>query len=144
MMTRNQFLRSLAGVGASVVGAVVLVGCKDDDGSSLADAPGAPDIDAAATPIDAPMTLPDAPPTMSTCTTNVTTISTNHGHAITVAAADIVAGVDKTYNIKGGSAHPHTVMISAAMFTMLKAGMSVMVTSSLDAGHTHSVMVTCS
>jgi len=143
MMTRIQFLRSLVGVGASVVGAVALVGCKDDDGSSLADAGTTPEIDAAVPRIDAPGALPDAP-AMSTCAGTIATIGTNHGHSITVTAADITAGVDKTYDIKGGSAHPHSVVISAAMFTMLKAGMSIMVASTVGGGHTHSVMVTCS
>ncbi len=143
MMTRIQFLRSLVGVGASVVGAVALVGCKDDDGSSLADAAPTPMIDASVPVPDARAVLPDAP-AMSTCATNTATIASNHGHAITVSAADITAGVDKTYNITGTSAHQHSVTISAAMFTMLKAGMSILVTSSVGGAHSHSVMVTCS
>ena len=142
MMTRIQFLRSLVGVGASVVGAIALVGCKDDDGSSLPDAPGAPDVDAAVPAIDAPPVRPDAP-ALPSCSTNIATIATNHGHAITVTAAEITAGVNKTYDIKGGSAHPHSVVVTAAMFTMLKAGMSVSATSSVGAGHTHVVMITC-
>lgn len=142
MMTRIQFLRSLVGVGASVVGAVALVGCKDDDGSSLADAPVTPTIDAPVARPDAPVVLPDAP-AVSTCATNTATIGSNHGHAITVSAADITAGVDKTYNITGTSGHQHSATITAAMFTMLKAGMSILVTSSVGGAHTHSVMVTC-
>jgi hypothetical protein len=140
MITRIQFLRSLVGVSASVIGGVALLGCEDDDGSSITDAPAAPGIDAPKT-IDAPMTQPDAP--AATCTSATGAIGANHGHSIAVPPADIVAGVDKTYNIKGGSAHPHTVVVSAAMFTMLKAGMAIMVTSSSDAGHTHAVTVTC-
>lgn len=140
MITRTQFLRSLVGVSASVIGGAALLGCKDDDGSSITDAPAAPAVDAPKL-VDAPMTQPDAP--AATCASTTAAISANHGHAIAVPAADIVAGVDKTYNIKGGSQHPHTVLVSAAMFTMLKAGMSIMVTSSQDAGHTHAVTVTC-
>lgn len=140
MLTRIQFLRSLVGVSASILGGAALLGCKDDDGSSIADAPAAPAVDAPR-PIDAPMTQPDAP--AATCASTMAAISANHGHAIAVPAADIVAGVEKTYNIQGGSLHPHTVVVSAAMFTMLKAGMAIMATSSLDAGHTHAVTVTC-
>ncbi len=139
MMTRTQFLRSLVGVSASVVGGVALLGCAEDDGSSIADAPPAP-VDAPKV-VDAPMGQPDAPAV--TCTSTTAAIGANHGHMIMVSAADITAGVDKTYNIKGGSQHPHTVIVSAAMFTMLKAGMAIMVTSTTDAGHSHAVTVTC-
>lgn len=140
MITRIQFLRTLVGVSASVVGGVALLGCQDDDGSSIPDAPAAPAIDAPKV-IDAPTIQPDAP--AATCTTTTAAIGANHGHTITVSAADIMAGVDKTYDIKGSSAHPHSVMVSAAMFTMLKAGMAIMVTSTLVGGHTHAVTVTC-
>jgi hypothetical protein len=139
MMTRIQFLRSLVGVSATVVGGVALLGCQEDDGSSIPDAPPAP-VDAPKL-VDAPMGQPDAPAV--TCTSTTAAIGANHGHSIMVSAADITAGVDKTYNIKGGSQHPHTVIVSAAMFTMLKAGMAIMVTSTTDAGHSHAVTVTC-
>ena len=137
MMTRKQFFRSLAGLG---VGAVV-IGCSKSDGSPE------PTIDAPSqTPVDAPKLIdapnPDAPMT-NTCASPTTTIGTNHGHAGTVPAADVMAGVQKTYNIQGASGHPHTVTITAAMFTMLKAGMPVTATSSNDANHTHAVTVTC-
>ncbi len=138
-MTRIQFLRSLVGVSASVIGGAALLGCTDD-GSSITDAPAAPPVDGPKT-VDAPGIQPDAP--AATCTSATGAIGTNHGHSITVPPADIVAGVDKTYDIQGGSMHPHFVVVSAAMFTMLKAGMAIMVTSSVVAGHTHPVTVTC-
>jgi len=86
--------------------------------------------------------MPDAPMTSTCATTNIM-IATNHGHAGMVPAADVMAGVEKQYNIKGASAHPHTITVTAAMFAMLKAGSAVMVTSSNDAGHTHVVTITC-
>jgi hypothetical protein len=77
----------------------------------------------------------------------VETIATNHPtgsqHVLTVVAADVAAGADKTYSIKGMSAHDHSVTITAAMFTMLQAGTSVMTTSTSGGGHTHSVSVIC-
>lgn len=145
MMTRLQFLRSLAGVGVGVVGAAALVGCKPDEDSSTPDAAtqGTPDAplprDAA---IDSPIQSPiDAPP--MACTTASSTIGTNHGHTLAIPPADIAAATDRTYNIKGTSAHPHTVVITAAMFAMLKANGTLAVTSSSDAGHTHAVTITC-
>jgi hypothetical protein len=135
MMTRSQFLSSLLGLGAGVLA----VACSSSDGDSepTIDAPPAqPMPDAPAQP------MPDAPPAM-TCASTASTISSNHGHTATVPGADVAAGVQKTYNIQGGSAHPHTIIVTAAMFTMLKAGQSVVVVSSLDGGHTHNVTVSC-
>ena len=78
----------------------------------------------------------------------MTTISSDPKHMMTVSQADVTAGVDKTYNIMGTSTHDHTVVVTAAMFTMLGKGMTVMATSSneLPAGtahHTHMITVKC-
>ena len=70
-------------------------------------------------------------------------ITSNHGHTLSVSAADISAGQDKTYNIKGGSPHDHQVTVTAAHFSTLSGGGSVSVTSSTDAGHSHPVTITC-
>lgn len=143
MMTRSQFLRAFVGLGAAAVGTSVLVGCTSE-GSPGPGPDAGPSTNPDATPStsgDAPTQgTPDAPP--ASCS-GAATITANHGHAISVAAADIAAGVDKTYNIKGGSAHPHTVTITAAMFAMLQASQAITVRSSSDAGHTHDVTVSC-
>ncbi|MFK8002811.1 MAG: hypothetical protein AB8H86_24720 [Polyangiales bacterium] len=57
--------------------------------------------------------------------------------------ADVVAAEERTYDIRGVSAHPHTYTLTAANFASLAAGESVMVTSSEDNGHTHSVTIQC-
>jgi hypothetical protein len=57
---------------------------------------------------------------------------------------DVNAGVDRTYNIQGTSAHPHTFTLTAANFAALAAGDSVETTTSEDSGHTHTVTVQCS
>ena len=137
MMTRQEFLRSLAGLSA---GAFV-VACSKSDGSPEPTVD-AKSIDAPQVTPDAPPIPPDAPPSMS-CATTSSTISANHGHVAMVPAADVMAGVEKSYNIKGGSAHPHMITITAAQFAMIKAGTPVTVTSSNDAGHTHNVTVMC-
>ena len=116
-----------------------MIGCSKSDGSPE------PSIDAPPPPVDAPKPdapNPDAPPS-TTCATTNTSISANHGHAAVIPAADVAAGVMKTYDIKGASSHPHTITVTAAMFAMLKAGTMVVVPSSNDAGHTHNVTVTC-
>jgi hypothetical protein len=75
------------------------------------------------------------------------TIATNHAagsqHTLTVAPADVAAGTDKTYSIQGLSSHDHTITITAAQFTNLQSGMSIMTTSTSSVGHTHVVMVVC-
>lgn len=67
----------------------------------------------------------------------------NHGHTLVVADADITAAVEKTYNIQGASGHPHTVVVTAAMFTMLKTARAISVMSSTNSSHSHPVTVTC-
>ncbi len=121
MMTRKEFLRSIAGAGAGAAAVAVVAACSDDGGDSPADAP------------------------PKSCTANGTTIEigSNHGHTMTVPKADVMAGAEKTYNIQGSSGHPHTVVVTAAMFTMLQNNAMIMATSSNDAGHTHSITITC-
>jgi hypothetical protein len=70
-------------------------------------------------------------------------IGTNHGHAMSVTAADVMAAVDKTYDIQGSSAHSHTVAILAADFAGMTPGTVRVVESSTDAGHSHEVTITC-
>ena len=141
MMTRLQFLRSLAQLGLA---AAVLPACKKED-----DDP-APTPDAASNPItpDANMMTQsdagiDAMPNPPTCATTSVAIASNHGHSISVPIADVNAGVDKTYQIQGSSTHPHSVLITAANFASLKMMGSISVMSSLDAAHRHTVNVTC-
>ncbi|MBW2734165.1 MAG: hypothetical protein JRH20_17385 [Deltaproteobacteria bacterium] len=70
-------------------------------------------------------------------------ISSNHGHALTVPAADVEAGVERTYSIQGAADHRHDVTLSAANFAQMRGGQSVTLSSTSASGHTHSVAVTC-
>lgn len=121
MMTRKEFLRSIAGACVGAAGVAALAACSDDGGDPTADA------------------------AQRSCTMNgtVATIGTNHGHTMTVPKEDVTAGADKTYQIQGSSGHPHSVAITAAMFTMLQNNTAVTATSSSDDGHTHSVTIVC-
>lgn len=67
----------------------------------------------------------------------------NHGHVLEVSQADIDAAQDKTYDIQGGSAHTHSVTITAAQFTTLAGGGQVVVTSTNGGAHTHEVTIVC-
>jgi hypothetical protein len=46
-------------------------------------------------------------------------------HELTIPAADVAAGMPKTYDIKGQANHSHMISLSAADFAALKAGQPV-------------------
>jgi hypothetical protein len=43
-------------------------------------------------------------------------------HSVTVSAADVAAGVQRAYNIRGASDHGHTLALTAAHFATLRTG----------------------
>jgi hypothetical protein len=96
---------------------------------------------------------PDASPEVgggdtatAACNATNSIIGSNHAngpHMLMVPIADVTAGAMKTYSIKGQSAHDHMVTITAAAFTMLKMHNTIMMTSTVGAGHMHTVMVMC-
>jgi hypothetical protein len=114
-ITRKDFLATLA-TGAAF-GA--LAACGGDDGGGGG--------------IDAPA---------GACALNEA-ISANHGHVLTVSAADVTAAVDKTYDIMGSSVHTHTVTLTAAHFAMLAQNQTVNVTSTSSGAHSHTITITC-
>ena len=70
-------------------------------------------------------------------------IGGNHGHTLTVSVADVNAGNDKTYNIEGTAGHSHQVTVTAANFNSLANNQQVILSSTNDNGHTHSVTISC-
>jgi hypothetical protein len=70
-------------------------------------------------------------------------ISANHGHSLTVSKADIAAGVDKTYDIRGGASHSHLVTLTAADFAKLAGNNGASEQSTVDDSHSHTVTITC-
>jgi hypothetical protein len=67
-------------------------------------------------------------------------VGTNHGHAgATVTGAQITAAGALSLNIQGTATHPHTVALTGAQLTDIGARRQVVVTSSTDAGHAHTV-----
>ena len=115
-MTRKEFLGSLIG------GAALLAACGGNDG-----------------PVDSS--------TMRNCATNGTnvTIASNHGHVMTVTSSDVTNGANKSYDIRGTADHTHTVMMTSGNFATLQsnANGSVMVVSSTDSGHSHTITILC-
>ena len=76
-------------------------------------------------------------------------ISQNTGHMLIVTKADIAAGVDKTYDIRGtDTTHTHSVTLTAADMMALQKNLQATETSTVGAAlggspHTHSIQVVC-
>ena len=121
--TRRQLLFASAGGSAL---AAVLAACGGGGGGY------------SATP--APPPPPPPPPGALTC--GATAISANHGHSLTIPAADVESTVAKTYSIEGTAGHVHTITLSPQELAMIKAMTSVTVTSTLGGSPSHDHMVT--
>jgi hypothetical protein len=91
----------------------------------------------------------DDDPSTSTTAGPIIEIVDNHqasggDHKLVISGADVVAGLDKTYDIRGDNrGHTHSVMVTAQNFSTLKIGDGVAITSS-DTGaagmdHTHDI-----
>ncbi|MEQ9426247.1 MAG: hypothetical protein RJQ09_17615 [Cyclobacteriaceae bacterium] len=124
-MDRKSFIKKM--LNAMLIGAPLLAAasCSSDDDDDNNDDMG--------------------PGTTPNCIDNGTSssIGTNHGHTLSVPQADITAGVDKQYNIRGASDHPHTVTVSAANFAALQSNQSIQVASTSDNGHSHTINISC-
>ena len=57
--------------------------------------------------------------------------------------ADIQAGTDRTYDIRGHADHTHAMTITAGQFAQLAADHGVMTVSTTNAGHAHDILVMC-
>lgn len=147
-MKRRSFLHNTAGAAG-----LVLFGCGDDalpifDGGAAPDSGSDAGTDAGP-PLDAGSDAggdagPDTPPMCG----NVTFIMGEdhddpHAEGIEFPAADVIAGVEKTYDITGASRHPHTLVVRAEDFARLAAGESVTIRSSYDERHDHDVILRC-
>lgn len=64
-------------------------------------------------------------------------------HTLTIPAADVAAGVERTYTLEdNGSGHTHEVTLTAADFANLQRGQGIQEMST-QTGHIHSVTVNC-
>jgi hypothetical protein len=71
------------------------------------------------------------------------TIAGNHGHVLSIPAADLNSLVDMTYDILGTATHTHSVTFTAAMLASLKAGNSVSATTTTTNAHNHAISERC-
>jgi hypothetical protein len=90
----------------------------------------------------------DNPEPVSACGSSGSAITGNHGHLLTVPAADLTSTIALTYSIMGSATHDHSLTLSPDDLAQLNSGGSVTVVSSVtDAptfgSHSHGVTVTC-
>ena len=70
------------------------------------------------------------------------TITNNHGHVLSIASADLISTVAKTYaTFKRTADHTHNVTLSPTQLAQLKAGGSVSVTSTQTNQHSHPITI---
>lgn len=92
-------------------------------------------------PAPPPPSPPPPPPGALSC--GATAISDNHGHVLTILAADLDSTVNMTYSIAGAAGHNHMVTLTPADFAQIKLKTAVTVRSTIGDGHTHDVTVNC-
>ena len=81
----------------------------------------------------------DEPTTTPSAQDEAGTISENHGHTVTITSAQITAGGALTATLTTGNGHTHTINLTAAQVVSIGQNQRVSVTSSTDAGHSHTV-----
>lgn len=108
---------------------------------------GGDEASAAPTPAPGPAPAPGAPPPPPPPppATNCTglTFSANHGHILTIPAADMTSTVTKTYSVQGTGGHDHQVTLSPGQIAQLRAGGAISVSTTFDAGHAHMMSGGC-
>jgi hypothetical protein len=85
------------------------------------------------------------PPPPGALSCGASAITANHGHTLTISAADVDSTVNKIYSIMGGATHDHSITLTPAQLQMIKVMNAVVVTSTLGGSpsHTHDVTVNC-
>ena len=66
-------------------------------------------------------------------------ISANHGHTVTITAAQLSAGGDVTLQLTEGSGHTHTVSLTGAEVVQVRDNQKVAKESTSNSGHSHTV-----
>jgi hypothetical protein len=66
-------------------------------------------------------------------------ISLNHGHSAVITQAQLTAGGELLLDIRGGADHPHIVPLGAGHLTAIANGERVVVNSSAEELHSHTV-----
>ena len=82
----------------------------------------------------------DSSPTSPTPTQDVSgTVATNHGHSVTITAAQLTAANAINLDIRGDATHPHSVSLTADDVRRIAQRSQVTKDSTNDNGHLHVV-----
>ena len=82
----------------------------------------------------------DSSPTAPTVTQDVSgTVATNHGHSVTITAAQLTAANAIALDIRGDATHPHSVSLTAEDVRRIAQRSQVTKDSTNDNGHLHVV-----
>jgi len=66
-------------------------------------------------------------------------ISANHGHTVTITAAQLTAGGDVTLQLTEGSGHTHSLSLTGAEVLQIRDNQKVAKESTSNTGHSHTV-----
>jgi hypothetical protein len=66
-------------------------------------------------------------------------ITGNHGHSAVITRAQLTAGGELQLDIQGEADHPHTVPLGPGQLTSIASGQRVVVNSTAEQLHSHSV-----
>lgn len=77
------------------------------------------------------------------CETVVSVVARNHGHILTVSAAEVLSAESRVYQLRGTASHGHTLSITPEDFTLLASGGSLRKRTDFGADHRHRVLVRC-
>ena len=66
-------------------------------------------------------------------------ISANHGHTVTITAAQLTAGGDVTLLLTEGSGHTHNVSLTGGEVVQIRDNQKVAKESTSNSGHSHTV-----
>lgn len=85
----------------------------------------------------------DDPPVVPAAACGRFDFSANHGHTLSLSAADLDSTVARTFSVQGSAPHSHQVTLSPAQLAALKAGQSVVLTTTVAELHSHDMSGSC-
>ena len=85
----------------------------------------------------------DAAPPSTADTCGRFDFSANHGHTLSLSAADLDSTEARTFDVQGTAPHTHQVTLSPAQLAALKAGQSITVGTTVSELHSHDLTGSC-
>jgi hypothetical protein len=82
---------------------------------------------------------PAPTPTPASSGDKMGAISANHGHTVTITAAQLTAGGDVTLQLTEGSGHTHSVSLTGGEVVQVRDNQKVAKESTSNSGHSHTV-----